>query len=368
MDGKVFYLRLYDVGGTIDIRKLKERVKDSTKKLKLSIQSFSSNYFDLPSYFVMETSCVNLETSFGCFEIEPEIKIFPIGVVSLSICVEFNGISFEKLNEYHELKIIDNGEEKELQTFFRKHFDDVMQKIKFALTEIYEIDVAPEIYTVFCVHNTDGISVDDLLSTHRKKLAGLITNDKTYKNLGEKQVDDILNWWFSYDKNDLTVLDWDAAFIVDSKKDFDAMLFVFEISNIMLLELKTYDIYLNKILEKAYRDIDKFYGKKLKFSIPSITLKEIIKTRMDFLKMTDQLTNTTKFLGEWFFAKVYNACTDKFHLNDWEKSINKKLATLNELYTVLSDSMRNRAALVLESSIVLLFIVDVIILVIPLIF
>lgn len=71
--------------------------------------------------------------------------------------------------------------------------------------------------------------------------------------------------------------------------------------------------------------------------------------------MTDVLTNTAKFIGEWYLAKLYNSCKYKFHLMKWEKNIKRKISTLNELYIVLNNAIHDRKMFILEFSIVLLF-------------
>ena len=48
------------------------------------------------------------------------------------------------------------------------------------------------------------------------------------------------------------------------------------------------------------------------------------------------------------------------HLADWHKSIDEKLKTLDDLYQLLKQNQNNRWMLILELTIVFLFVVDVI--------
>lgn len=56
--------------------------------------------------------------------------------------------------------------------------------------------------------------------------------------------------YLSYYENDLVVIDWDAALIVDERKHFDKTLYILELAN-----LEAYDRLLNDALERAYRDL-----------------------------------------------------------------------------------------------------------------
>jgi hypothetical protein len=56
----------------------------------------------------------------------------------------------------------------------------------------------------------------------------------------------------------------------------------------------------------------------------------------------------------------------RFHLAEWHRTVEEKLKTLDELYGLLNQDRMNRWMLVLEVTIVLLFVIDLIILVIGL--
>ena len=53
---------------------------------------------------------------------------------------------------------------------------------------------------------------------------------------------------------------------------------------------------------------------------------------------------------------------DRFHLADWHRTIDEKLKTLDDLYQILRVDQTNRMMLILEATIVLLFIIDLIVL------
>jgi len=59
-------------------------------------------------------------------------------------------------------------------------------------------------------------------------------------------------------------------------------------------------------------------------------------------------------------ARTYQALSARLHLGDWHQSIDKKLQTLDELYGLLAHDRMNGLMLILEITIVLLFVVDLI--------
>jgi hypothetical protein len=91
-------------------------------------------------------------------------------------------------------------------------------------------------------------------------------------------------------------------------------------------------------------------------------MRELKEIRIDLARLSDELSNSMKFFGDWHFARVYRTIAERFHLADWHHTIDEKLGTLNELYEILKHDQSNRWMLILEATIVLLFIIDLIVL------
>jgi uncharacterized Rmd1/YagE family protein len=87
---------------------------------------------------------------------------------------------------------------------------------------------------------------------------------------------------------------------------------------------------------------------------------ELREIRVDLARLSDELSNITKFFGDWHLARIYKGLSDRFHLNDWHRTIDEKLKTLDDLYQILRADQNNRWMLILEVTIVLLFIVDLV--------
>jgi hypothetical protein len=79
-------------------------------------------------------------------------------------------------------------------------------------------------------------------------------------------------------------------------------------------------------------------------------------------RFNDELSNITKFFGDWHLARVYEAAAVRLHLSDWQRSVGDKLQTLDELHQLLKSDQGNRWMIILEVTVVLLFIIDLVIL------
>ena len=65
-----------------------------------------------------------------------------------------------------------------------------------------------------------------------------------------------------------------------------------------------------------------------------------------------------KLFGDWHLARIYSTVAARFHLTDWHRAIDRKLETLDNLYEILEHDRNNRWMLVLEITIVFLFMID----------
>jgi hypothetical protein len=93
------------------------------------------------------------------------------------------------------------------------------------------------------------------------------------------------------------------------------------------------------------------------------TLRQLREIRIDLARFNDELSNITKFFGDWHLARIYEKLASRFHLGDWHRNIDGKLKTLADLYQLLKQDQTNRWMMILEVTIILLFIIDVALLV-----
>src|SRR5260370_42043601 len=94
----------------------------------------------------------------------------------------------------------------------------------------------------------------------------------------------------------------------------------------------------------------------------NVVMRELCEIRMDLAGFSDEMSNITKFFGDWHLARIYENISARFHLSDWHRTIDDKLQTLEDLYQLLNHDRTNRWMLLLEVTIVLLFMIDLVIL------
>jgi hypothetical protein len=298
----------------------------------------------------------------GIVRLERSVKLLPVGAISITVRVPFDVERIEDLVAFHDLRFNDGS-------WLYDEVRDLAEQVRRELRPYYVQPIDKlgdeEAYTVFCINcnewSTDGVPprAEDWLQHHRREIASLLTEERDSRILSDQEATESSAKYFSYYERDLVVVDWDAAIVVDEPRYFDEILYVMELANLQLAELEAYDRILDDAVENGYRDLSnkrRFRG-RLKTGPVQRELREI---RIDMARLSDELSNITKFFGDWHLARIYQGISERFHLQDWHRTVDEKLKTLDEMYQFLRHEQINRWMLILEIMIVLLFVFEIV--------
>jgi hypothetical protein len=197
--------------------------------------------------------------------------------------------------------------------------------------------------------------LDPWLNENRDLIAALLTENFP-GILSDMQVADTLRIRHAYTQADLTIIDWDAALTVDRGGYVEDILYALELVNLQLGEYRAMDQRLDTYLNKIYEDVQRH---KFGFFSPySSTLRTLRSLRVDVTKLNDEVTNITKFFGDWYLARIYLSAYERFHLNRWRTSVGERLKQIDALYTVAHTEISARITLLLEVLIVLFLAIE----------
>jgi len=295
----------------------------------------------------------------GPVRLDRVVKLLPVGAVSITVRVPFDVTRIEDLVVYHDLQFSNGALHHEVRHLAEEVCRELSPYLVRPIAQLAE----EEAYTVFCVESPlqtkEGtpLSAEDWLKVHRREVASLLTQEPDVDHLSKQESDESTGRYLSYYEHDLVVVDWDAALIMDEPQNFDETLYVMELANLQLAELEAYDRLLDEALERSYRDLGEQPLRR-----KGDVRRELREIRVDLARLSDELSNITKFFGDWHLARIYENISARFHLGDWHRTIDEKLKTLANLYQLLQHDQTNRWMLMLEATIVLLFVIDLVLL------
>ena len=129
-----------------------------------------------------------------------------------------------------------------------------------------------------------------------------------------------------------------------------------------LLEFRYLDNLLDDILTVAHRHIEPaarswrpFWGA---YSRP---MRELGELKVDANEVFERTSNVLKLVGDQYLARAYRQLAARFHLAVWEQNIRRKLEVVEGVYKVLSDQADTARAQLLEVTVVILILVEIVV-------
>jgi hypothetical protein len=355
--GVVAYLYAFDVASEIRTPLVREIL--SQRPFPFQIRMGRTVPRDLAVYqpLTIGLNPAEWDASVGAITLKSFVKIFDFGVVSISYEVAFEVSAIGDLLPYHRLRVGDTP----LAALAQQLAGHVSEGLAPYLVKPNRVRRDPEAYTAFCFSE-----VDDLADTasvwaarHRVALAGLLLEEPASFDLSLSQIDERFRHTLSYAKDDAVVIDWDAAVVVDRSGYFDDVMYVLELANLQLEQLRLLDDRLDRYIVRSYDDLERYYASHRFVREPRSTLATLRAIRMDASKISEEATNVTKFVGDWYLARVYVACKDRFYIGHWDQSVDRKLRQLDELYSMVHEEIQSRRMFVMEAVVIALFLMEI---------
>jgi len=216
----------------------------------------------------------------------------------------------------------------------------------------YQPSALSEEYTFFCIAEYEDY--DKYISANKVKITSLLKDEA--EELTGREVEDTISASIRYGKEDTVIIDWDGAFILDKGKEFDEIISLLELANIQLLNLRLLDFKLQEDIGRIRKLID--FG-RLKIFQLSYYSKEIVKLRSEALLEFDSIENMIKLYGDWYSARLYGIASRKLSIDKWRSAVEAKLGLLRDIYTIITERVAESYNIILEASIVVLIIVEI---------
>ncbi len=212
-----------------------------------------------------------------------------------------------------------------------------------------------EEYFVF-EFSPDQLSVETILTEASDWLAGLVRLDA--EPLFVEEVAEALRQHIRYGRNDLFVADWAAAVLVDTK--CEETLQAIEFANLQLLEFREIDERLDGRMMATYSVVHSLSRRWLPLWRPYTgQLRTLGDLKIEANTVFERTQNVVKLVGDEYLSRVYRLLVARFHLDDWQQSIQRSLDVIEAAYQVLADQAAAWRAELLELAIVLLIMVDI---------
>lgn len=338
---------IFDVADTIDLSKLQSQGFEKAQLDLRAVASPSHIQFAAPP-LILKLPAVLID---GCL-VDVHAKLYDYGTVALRFSFSFRG----SWDEFAEFTRKWRQNENVVQTAHRL-LSDILKQVQPAIHKPHEALL--EDYLIYEAEAASGITSLQLLTSYKAALASLISGED--KPLSALEEDEALRIRFSYFQTDLTVIQWDAAIVFDSREGAEAVENILEFANTQLVELRTYDARLDFDLDAIYRwDIAR--GRPHWLFRRRAILQQTDRLRallVDVRELADRSNNALKIMGDAFYARVYRGAALRLGLADWQQQVESKLSSVGEIYQFATDQAQHAQSEFLEIIIICLIVLEI---------
>ncbi len=348
----------YDIGLSIDLAEAERRISTTVQRGSIRHKRRAPIYFEYqsPPLRVVQTR-EPLTIGEHVADAAVDLVIYDFGAVSVIYRVPLSGPT-ERLLQLGD-QLYDNAA---LLADSRMHVEQLLSTIEPAIHRPRIADFVED----YVVYQFEAVSPsctpDEMLALHGPRLAQVLRAESA--PLSREETTEALASRVAYGLSDVTVIDWNAALVLDTNAD--AVLAVLEYANVELLEVRYLDNQLDFALVQAY---DAFSRRNWRTLWPSRSrsadLRNVAELQLASAVLFEGVNNALKLFGDQYLARVYRLAGRRLHLDSWDANILRKLSTLESIYQKMSNEQSTQRMELLEVIIIVLFVVSIVVSILP---
>ncbi len=349
ISGSVLVLIQFDVCEEIRLDRLQQIVKARTvpqPTIKHSVPAYV-RYQRPPVAEPLDPHVLS-----GGERLEGEIKYYDYGVVSVIYQLTFSG-DWESLVSLASRWVWDVDFAARVEPVVRER----LERAAAAMVKPYARWLSED-YFIFHLRDDAGtLSAADLTRDRGLEIAQIVRGDRLRLSTGECA--EVLQSRISYYENDLAVIGWNAAFLLDSNAGAETAIQLLEYANSQLLEFRHYDELLTGILDNVYESLERKRGMLVRWRMAR-SARRLHTVLLDISELTERADNSIKFLSDMFAARLYKLAAAKVGVPDYKDLVAQKLKTAEDLYHDMIEQFNQARGFFLEVVVILIRLVELV--------
>ena len=290
---------------------------------------------------------------------ELSARVFDFGVVSLRIRVATPGeLSWPEFVEFGNRM----DTRPETAAIFDAALERLVAQVAPAVDRLRVAEVTEDytVYRVTSLRDAAGTAIAPGVLGDADVVPLLLKERRTLSDAARRE---LLPHRFSYYTDDLALLTWDNALVVDpAGEDETDVDYILEFANAQLLELRFYDALLDAELPRMYDQVEAArtgFRALLNRRMRNV-LGKLQQTVADSTEIVERVENSLKVTDDVYLARIYAAALEIFRGRVWRAGIDRKLSIIRETYAMLNDEAQSVRSEALEIAIVVLIVGEIV--------
>jgi hypothetical protein len=353
--GEAIVYRLFDVGYAIALDRVFELLASSAPERRRPSRG-QAQTIQIPNPPVtVRLGIERIELPGGGVDVEVSARAFDFGVVSVRAKLRPEpGIGWAAFAEWGAAVAAAPWNE-----LLARARDRLLERLHPAIEQPGLSEITED-YTVFRVNRLVDAAGSPVppASLADDGIARLLLGES--RPVTESARGELLSPRLTYFEDDLTVLTWGTALVVEPDSEDTDVQYVLEFANAQLLELRWYDAILDTEIpaiqsrfvqaRKGFRLLGRRYRRLL----------ERLQLRVaDSVEVIERVENSLKVTEDVFLARVYAQAMREFRDRTWRSGIERKLEIVRDTYDMLNAESLARRSETLELIIVVLIMFEI---------
>jgi hypothetical protein len=356
--GAIIAQRFFDICYSIDLAAVEllwlQRVGGATSRIRLTRTPTKAVAFDVPPV-LLNLGPLNLKLGTRNITAAITARLYDFGVVAFAMEVPAEGLAWEEFTGLVNGvdAFVGPGSGTDIWNTLLGRIKDVLTP---AMTKPGDSHLQED-YLLAEVRQwsepVTGAKIPDLVD-----LVPLLSGET--RQLSEGAKNDLMRQRFSYHVDDLAIITWDRAFIVEPRGDSDVR-DILEVANAQLLELRYYDKLLDEELPRMYALVEStrrhsFLRSPRSFANLARNLHALV---AEITELTERVDNALQVTGDVYLARIYTSALDMFRVPGVGAAVDKKLAIIRDTYAALFNEASGSRGEMLEAAIILLILLEI---------
>lgn len=347
--GRILAQRIFDVADEVRLAEAQALLQRTSDRLSFVRTASRIRNSEPPLQVVLDAQFAAIE---GVPARSVVTRIYDLGAVVVTFDIPLpHAMNSEELIAF-AAKVLDN--EERITAEARPIAEGITRAVASA-SRVVDVSDIVEDYTVIVIEGTDSKLAGDAIKAEID-IARLLLGERTA--VADSERTHVLRQSFAYNPDELVVLDWNSALIVDSRGGLEVA-DVIELATVQLLELRAYDQIVQRQLTRLYKEIGGRKARKLSSRHYRQLSLDIMRLFVDLSELTDRFDNSLQMIGDTWLARIHRAAVEEFDIPRWRKLLEDKLNVLHQFNTLLVDQVTTRDSMRLETAIVALIVFEI---------
>ena len=356
--GKILCYRVFDAGDAIALDVAEKTL--AAKRVEIVGPLVEGIFMPVRPLEVAVGSCtIHIPRLGRDLEATCTARVYDFGAISFLYEIDIEpGTTLEQLtplcDALYDAPELDERGKVDRKKLVERLGDSIEKPHEWAEGETYTIVFVEQLSGSRMTEDGHRASIAEL--SRSEAVAKLLLGETSDKPLSAATRDDVLKNAFSYLVDDLVVVDWNSALVVEPSGS-RIVPFVLELATSQLLEFRYYDGILDRELARVYDHVEKSRPRILRSPYGKL-MRDVVRRFMELTEVTERVDNSIKSVGDFYLSRVYLSAIRRYRVPEWRESVEAKLALISRAYELLKGEVEVSRAQLLEIIVVVLIFVE----------